>query len=359
MPPKAAKKGGESEADERPKKVSLPERSLLSPEYLAGLLSCAKTDRVEELTEKIAVAVWCPAHRTDLQQRALVDMHFDNIMFAARRGWGPRKTAAFLGDATDLHELVVSSDDVCEAKLLLKKQLLTHRTAALNIAPHSHDLEASPEASQPPLPPRRASAEAAAAAAAASAAEPSDAAGGGEEAAAAAAEKAASSSEVVFFTLDDLAAVAEHASTGLLQHHTLLRMVFTSERQPGEALRRSVRFRTPMQPRRLGDALVPDAYRNMVKEREDALLRDIEEVRAREAAARQAEAERAAAEREGAREAEEKAEEERAARLVLDDADKTAAVEAVRADIVASLKERKEALIARLKKVEEEVAAVG
>ena len=309
MAPKPNKKT-DGDAEVVPKKVALPEHSLASEQYIGDLMRAAGEGRMEALLEMVAHAVQCPRYRVDMREAALADLHFENVMFAHTRGWGAEKTKYFLADMTDLYDLLRASSDVCEANLFVKKCLTSHRSTALKLAPSSHDLEHTT---------------------------PTD--------------------TTTVFSLEDLAAIAEHTASGAIQHHTLYRMVFTGARLSEQTSTTTLKIPLPMEPLPLSMAMTEEAFTEHEEQRKVAYNDAVKEVRGKEEDARVALAEAKKAEEEAARLEAEKEEEERAAQLSLGDEETAAAVEAVRADIKTSLAARHTALMERLARIEEEVAA--
>eukprot|EP01063_Lacrimia_lanifica_P037349 TRINITY_DN7638_c0_g1_i1.p1 TRINITY_DN7638_c0_g1~~TRINITY_DN7638_c0_g1_i1.p1 ORF type:complete len:296 (+),score=99.73 TRINITY_DN7638_c0_g1_i1:59-946(+) len=289
MPPKG-KKVVEEEADTTPV-VLPPTRSMSDPRFIAEIMKCVGDGDLTGAMAKIVRAVNRNNRVVELQSSILTDTWFDNVAFAVERGWAPEKATGFLADMGELMELVRGNGDLCELSTLLRKILVDyHKNPAKDPA--------------------------------------------------------------LRFSVDDIAAIAEHATAGIIQHYRLYRLVFTRKRVEPETYSKTVPIVLPISPRPLRAALSLEQHHEHQAQKKVEREQRLTALREQAAAARAVAAEQAAREAAEASQRQKEQDEEEAANVKLDDESTQAILDAMKCDLDKALQHRHEALLERIAQLE-------
>ncbi|KAJ9465910.1 hypothetical protein DIPPA_32387 [Diplonema papillatum] len=330
MPPKAPVK-----APEQAVPVKEPER-LQSEGYISRVLDALADDDLTGVVELVRAAeeVRVTDHVVDMRSSILVDFWFEQVVFAAGRGWSEAKAAAFIADVLDVFQLVARSCDVCEAKIRFKTILAGHHAVACD----STTAPAPQQAVDVP-PPEPVVQEK----------------GKGKKTPTTCTPPSVPQAALlvpVIFTIDDLAAISEFVTKGLFQHCKLYQLVFNGARMDPVERSMAAVVQLPMQPAPLSQAHEPEKVEQMKRRAEKDAAKRIAEMRQEECKTKlEHEAEEEAKRQELLR-AKEEEEEELARKLHLKDEDAKQVLEAMQTDVKATLQKRQEALLERLAKLE-------
>lgn len=319
--------------------------------FMDDVLAKARAGNAVAVEHQIALALSMEPHRCDLRRGVIVDFHVEFVLFASTQGYGPKKTLHVLHFLNSVRKSIEDNHgDDTEARQMLKQ------FAVSNAERHARD-------ALPPAEPDAHAAEAAAAAATAASAAAAvkkdpkaNAKGKPEEPAVLSARLI--SQENTNISSTELAPLITFVVRGMFQHAKLYAFVARQERPQGQHSPTTFTFsvETPMRAPPLSKAQTSAEVEAQLKSLEAKAAEELQRLQSEEAAA--LEAQRVAEEN---RKAQEKlaAEEERANMLYFSKVGSAQAVEKVQAEVESQLSQRQREILARVARLENEVAQMG
>eukprot|EP01064_Diplonema_japonicum_P028416 TRINITY_DN4353_c6_g1_i1.p1 TRINITY_DN4353_c6_g1~~TRINITY_DN4353_c6_g1_i1.p1 ORF type:complete len:316 (+),score=93.38 TRINITY_DN4353_c6_g1_i1:61-948(+) len=291
MPPKQRPRSSINPAKEEEPVEPKAVHSVCDVPFIKEVLEALNAGDVEGSTRRISIAkeVHATDYEVNLRGALTVGWWLEHFVMGRDRGWSSEKLSKYLQDMQQLYLLINSAADLCEMKLKLKTMLTRY----------SNDNDAATS-----------------------------------------------------FSTDDIACIAEAITSGVFQHYQLFQEVFTTPQADPEECSVSVMVEQPAVPQALNFSVKEELAEARVEAKQAAYREQVAALRKQE----QSEVEEAQRKKEeeelAARKIAERQEEERAMQLELPESAAQESFKALQTDVRATLKQRQEALLARLAALE-------